>query len=115
MKHKIGLDEAIEQLKKEKDFPFTAMMHHGTLSIEYYSPKEADTQEPHKQDEVYVIASGHGVFHCNNEWMEFKKGDVLFVAAGMNHCFQTFSDDFATWVIFYGPAGGEKPGLTVPY
>lgn len=109
MKHKIGLDEAIRQLKEEKDFPFTALMHYGTLSIEYYAPKEVDNQEPHKQDEVYVIASGHGVFHCNDKWMDCKKGDLLFVPAGMNHCFQNFSDDFATWVIFYGPDGGEKP------
>jgi hypothetical protein len=27
---------------------------------------------------------------------------VLFVPAGMIHHFEKFSDDFATWVIFYG-------------
>jgi hypothetical protein len=26
----------------------------------------------------------------------------------MEHHFENFSDDFATWVIFYGPDGGEK-------
>jgi hypothetical protein len=33
---------------------------------------------------------------------------VLFVPAGMDHRFVNFSGDFAAWVIFYGPAGGEK-------
>jgi mannose-6-phosphate isomerase-like protein (cupin superfamily) len=109
MKHKIGLHEAIEQLSQEKEFPFTALLHHGTMSIEYYAPKEVDLQEPHRQDELYVIASGHGEFYCGDNKMKFKRGDVLFVPAGMEHRFHNFSYDFATWVIFYGPDGGEKP------
>jgi hypothetical protein len=32
------------------------------------------------------------------------------VAAGVQHRFEEFSDDFATWVIFYGPEGGEQGG-----
>ena len=28
-------------------------------------------------------------------------------AAGEVHRFERFSDDFATWVFFYGPEGGE--------
>jgi mannose-6-phosphate isomerase-like protein (cupin superfamily) len=37
-----------------------------------------------------------------------KKGDALFVPATMKHHFENFSEDFATWVIFYGKEGGEK-------
>ena len=36
------------------------------------------------------------------------QGQVLFVPAGIEHRFEDFSDDFSTWVIFYGPAGGES-------
>jgi hypothetical protein len=25
------------------------------------------------------------------------------------HRFEDFSDDFCTWVMFYGPEGGEQP------
>jgi hypothetical protein len=25
------------------------------------------------------------------------------------HRFENFTDDFGTWVIFYGPEGGERP------
>ena len=28
-------------------------------------------------------------------------------AAGVEHRFENFSDDFAVWVFFYGPEGGE--------
>ena len=34
-------------------------------------------------------------------------GDVFFVAAGQDHRFTDFSHDFATWVVFWGPQGGE--------
>jgi mannose-6-phosphate isomerase-like protein (cupin superfamily) len=37
----------------------------------------------------------------------FGPGDVLFVPAGVEHHFENFTDDLATWVIFYGPEGGE--------
>ena len=32
---------------------------------------------------------------------------MLFVEAGVDHRFVDFSDDFETWVIFWGPDGGE--------
>lgn|SRR5574343_611630 len=106
---KSGLEDAIRQLSEEKDMPFVAMMHHGSLTVEYYAPVEVDYQTPHKQDEIYVIASGKGILERNGEYQECKAGDVLFVPAGMEHHFERFSSDFATWVIFYGPEGGEKP------
>jgi hypothetical protein len=34
----------------------------------------------------------------------------LFVAADQPHRFEDFSEDFAAWVFFYGPDGGEVPG-----
>jgi mannose-6-phosphate isomerase-like protein (cupin superfamily) len=37
----------------------------------------------------------------------FQQGDILFVPAGSVHRFINFTADFATWVIFYGPEGGE--------
>ena len=36
-----------------------------------------------------------------------KAGDVLFVRAGAEHRFYDFTPDFETWVIFWGPKGGE--------
>jgi uncharacterized RmlC-like cupin family protein len=42
-----------------------------------------------------------------NERTPFRAGDVLFVCAGVPHRFENFSADFATWVFFYGPEGGE--------
>ncbi len=84
-------------------------MRHGSLTVRYYAPKDTDPQQPHDQDEVYVIASGAGMFVNGDHRVPFGPGDVLFTLAGQVHRFENFSDDFATWVVFYGPRGGEKP------
>jgi mannose-6-phosphate isomerase-like protein (cupin superfamily) len=114
MKFKFSPDEALLKLLKEEMFPFTVVIKHGSMTIEYFAPQEVDTQTPHKQDEIYAIIKGHSSFYRDNERISCKKGDIIFVPAGMEHHFENFSDDFATWVIFYGPEGGESPGnLTI--
>ena len=99
--------EAEEQLRIENKNVYTVMMRNGNMTVEYYSPVEKDLQIPHRQDELYVIASGSGIFFRDGERTPFVSGDVIFVPAGMDHRFENFSTDFATWVIFYGPEGGE--------
>ncbi|MFQ5995761.1 MAG: cupin domain-containing protein [Acidiferrobacterales bacterium] len=84
------------------------LMQYGTMLVRYYAPKGADPQIPHEQDEVYVIASGSGTFVNGDERVPFTAGDVLFTPAKQVHRFEAFTDDFATWVIFYGPQGGEQ-------
>ena len=53
------------------------------------------------------MQSGSGHFVVENERQPFKAGDALFVPAFVAHRFEDFSDDFAAWVVFYGPKGGE--------
>jgi len=108
MNFHVSVQDAILQLAKEKEEHFTVLMQHGTMRIEYYAPKDVDPQMPHAQDEIYVIASGYAKFFRDGDRVQCKPGDVLFVPAKMVHRFENFSDDFATWVIFYGPEGGEQ-------
>jgi len=84
------------------------LMHHGSMHVHLYAPKKRDDQQPHEQDEVYVIASGEGWFVNGDDRHRFGVGDVLFVPAGRIHRFEDFCADFSTWVVFYGPAGGES-------
>jgi mannose-6-phosphate isomerase-like protein (cupin superfamily) len=64
---------------------------------------------PHAQDEIYVVVRGHGVLFHDGRRDAFKAGDLMFVAAGVEHRFEDYSEDLAVWVIFYGAAGGEVP------
>ncbi len=86
---------------------FAPMFRHGSLVLGLYAPEEADRQQPHEQDEVYVVTSGTSEFVRDGDRVEVGPGDALFVSAGIKHRFENFSDDFAVWVVFYGPAGGE--------
>lgn len=95
------------EILKKTNRRFVEVFSHGTLSLEIYKPEVKDHQKPHDKDEVYIIIAGTGVFFCNGTTYQFQPGDFLFVPAGAEHRFENFSDDFSTWVIFYGPAGGE--------
>ncbi len=83
------------------------MLTHGTLELRWYAPTGTDTQTPHTRDELYIVASGTGFFVREAERVPFGPGDALFVAAHETHRFEDFSADFAVWVMFYGPEGGE--------
>ena len=83
-------------------------MRHGSMSVILFTPRVADFQTTHDQDELYVIQSGHGVLRIGQDNVVFEPGDVLFVAAGVDHRFETFSEDTVTWAIFWGPKGGEQ-------
>ncbi|MGK2862002.1 MAG: cupin domain-containing protein [Chitinophagaceae bacterium] len=109
MKYKFSPADANALLKEDDEFPFIAVMQHGSMVIEYFAPVKTDSQSAHKQDEIYVIIKGDGIFFRAGERVSCKKGDILFVPAGMDHRFENFSADFTTWVIFYGPDGGETP------
>ncbi|HWB26393.1 MAG TPA: cupin domain-containing protein [Chitinophagaceae bacterium] len=107
MSFHITIHEAEEILTQKAPLPFVKLLGHGTMSIEYYAPVGDDRQTPHKQDELYIIARGKGIFYHDGERVPFGERDVLFVPAGMEHRFEDFAEGFATWVIFYGNEGGE--------
>lgn len=103
----------LAELRKIADQKFVRLFRHGTLEVEYYQPEKVDLQQPHDRDEVYVVISGTGWFVNGETRHRFEPGQVLFVPAGVVHRFEDFTDDFATWVIFYGPLGGEAPDVDI--
>ncbi len=98
--------EALRTAHKE----FAELFHHGSLVVEFYKPDKVDYQTPHSRDEIYVVVSGSGQFVCGEHRHPFEPGEVLFAPARVSHRFEDFTDDFATWVFFYGPEGGESNG-----
>jgi mannose-6-phosphate isomerase-like protein (cupin superfamily) len=78
------------------------------MSVGLYAPVGKDPQTPHTQDEVYIVRSGYADFVMSGERHPCERGDVLFVAAGVEHRFESLSADFSAWVVFWGPDGGER-------
>ena len=92
--------------------PAVLTREHGSLKMYLYEPRGTDLQPVHEQDEVYVVVAGSGLFAIGNdenslERTPFVPGDAIFAPAGAVHRFEEFSDDFSTWVVMYGPPGGE--------
>jgi mannose-6-phosphate isomerase-like protein (cupin superfamily) len=81
---------------------------HASLAVELYTPIGRDPQKPHTRDEIYFVVHGSGYFFDGMERHAMEPGSFIFVAAGRIHRFEEFTKDFAVWVAFYGPEGGEK-------
>ncbi len=107
---KLDRTAALQELEKYHS-PFKILFTHGSLSVEVYRPEKVDLQQPHSRDEAYVIIAGQGDFISGEDRTTFGPGDFLFVPANTIHRFENFSEDFATWVFFYGPEGGECQDL----
>jgi len=60
---------------------------------------EADRQQPHADDEVYVVLNGSGVLDVEGEQVELHEGHAAFVPAGAEHRFVGY-EQLALLVIF---------------
>jgi mannose-6-phosphate isomerase-like protein (cupin superfamily) len=107
-KRRVSIPDALAAVSKIREgIPSAFCLEHGTLLVKMYRPFGQDSQKPHTRDEVYVVARGTGWFVNGSDRHPFQTGDVLFVPAGVVHRFVEFTEDFCTWVMFYGPEGGE--------
>jgi mannose-6-phosphate isomerase-like protein (cupin superfamily) len=71
------------------------------VSLVFFAPRGIDHQTFHEEDEFYFIARGSGELIVEDERTPFTAGDVFFVEAHRTHHFDNFTDDFATWAIFF--------------
>jgi len=78
------------------------------VTVLLFTPRGHDYQTAHSQDELYFVIRGKGTFVAGGKEFPFDPGDALFVPARVPHRFLNFTDDFAAWVVFWGPHYGEK-------
>lgn len=108
-RRRASLSDALDAVGKVRsELPSATVFEHGSLQVKMYRPGTEDLQKPHTRDEVYFVVNGSGWFKNGAERHPFQSGDMLFVPAGVEHRFEQYTDDFCTWVVFYGPEGGEK-------
>jgi mannose-6-phosphate isomerase-like protein (cupin superfamily) len=60
---------------------------------------EADRQQPHADDEVYVVLEGTGILTVEGKDVPVKEGDAVFVEAGADHRFTAY-ENLALFVVF---------------
>ncbi len=108
MTTRMTAQKALQAVRESGDGLYGVLLENGSMELGFYKPVDSDEQTPHDQDEIYIVHSGTGTFVRDEQNIRFEPGDALFVAAGVEHRFIDFSDDFAAWVVFYGPSGGES-------
>jgi mannose-6-phosphate isomerase-like protein (cupin superfamily) len=68
---------------------------------------EPDRQQPHDDDEIYIVLEGAGVLDVEGEKVELREGHALFVPAGAVHRFSGY-ESLSLLVIFeHTPARGS--------
>lgn len=60
----------------------------------------ADPQNPHSEDEVYYVVSGHAMIRVGTETQEIRPGSIIFIRAGVDHKFNNINEDLQLLVLF---------------
>ena len=60
---------------------------------------EPDRQQPHEDDEVYVVLEGRGTLEVDGQEVDLEEGQAMFVAAGAEHRFTGY-ESLSLLVIF---------------
>jgi mannose-6-phosphate isomerase-like protein (cupin superfamily) len=63
---------------------------------------EPDRQQPHSDDEVYVVLEGSGTLEIEGEPVDLREGQAVFVPAGADHRFVGY-EQLAVLVVFERP------------
>ena len=63
---------------------------------------EPDRQQPHEDDEVYVVLEGRGTLEVEGSDVDMEEGQAMFVAAHAEHRFAAY-EQLSLLVIFTRP------------
>jgi mannose-6-phosphate isomerase-like protein (cupin superfamily) len=98
------VDDLDEQRRADEEpwleFQRSASMSSGLYVLAAGAP---DEQEPHTEDEVYVVVSGSATFVTPDRAVQVEPGDVLFVPAGEEHRFVDVTEELRLVVVFAPP------------
>jgi mannose-6-phosphate isomerase-like protein (cupin superfamily) len=72
------------------------------IGVYVLAAPEPDTQQPHADDEVYVVLEGRGTLEVGGQVFPVSEGDALFVEAGAEHQFTGY-ESLSLLVIFTRP------------
>ena len=66
----------------------------------------ADTQHPHKEDELYYVVRGRARMHVGSQEQAVGPGSIIFVEARAEHRFLDIAEQLEV-LVFFAPAESE--------
>jgi quercetin dioxygenase-like cupin family protein len=93
-----------QQRRASRDL-FLEFLRVPALSMGLYelAAGSEDPQEPHSEDEVYYVVSGHAMIRVGEEEQSVAAGSVIYVAGNVPHRFHTITEDLSV-LVFFAPA-----------
>src|SRR5437763_15572751 len=98
--HQVEIEQAKERLKASGGG--YGIVHESAgleLGVYVLVAPEPDRQQPHDDDEVYVVLEGRGTLEVEGELLDLHEGQAAFVRAGAQHGFVGY-EQLAVLVIF---------------
>lgn len=85
--------------------PYLEFIRSETMSVGLYllPAGGVDGQQPHHEDEVYVVLAGRARFTAADETRDVGPGDTLYVDAGVPHRFHDITEELRLLVVFAPP------------
>lgn len=81
-----------------------------SLGVYRLSAGATDPQEPHTEDEVYVVLAGRARFREGSKEYPVGPGSILYVRAGACHSFRDIQEELRVAVIFAPAEYSRKRG-----
>jgi quercetin dioxygenase-like cupin family protein len=97
-----SLEEARAEVQHRTGELYLEFLRRDSMSCGLYvlEPGADDPQEPHQQDEVYVVLSGRAWLDVGGQDHPVAPGGVLFVARTVPHRFHDVTERLSVLVLF---------------
>ncbi|HEY8647357.1 MAG TPA: cupin domain-containing protein [Gaiellaceae bacterium] len=97
--HQIDIQGARSRLLEAGGYEIVHQSPGLELGVYVLVAPEPDRQQPHADDEVYVVFEGRGMLDVEGKRYELAEGDSVFVPAGAEHQFVGY-EQLSVLVIF---------------
>ena len=105
--HAFGVGSAVEKLRAAGGGYEIVHESPGLeLGVYVLVAPEPDKQQPHEDDEIYVVLEGEGILQVEGTDVPMKVGDAVFVEAGADHRFVAY-EQLAVLVLFERGSGSR--------
>lgn len=84
-----------------------------SLGVAVWPAGGEDTQQPHTEDEVYVVMAGRGQIRVAGEDRPVQPGSIVYVGAGVEHRFHSVAEDLRV-LVFWSPPYRSRAGMPAP-
>lgn len=97
--------EDLEAERAANDGAYLQFLRERHMSVGLYAldAGSSDPQQPHKEDEVYLVVSGRGAVTVGEETTGVARGSIVYVPARTPHRFHHISEDLRVMVVFSPP------------